>query len=89
MSMSGPTGIGARSTSSPPSPAPGSAPRYQPAVADRDRPRSGTLDSLTHRRWVTIVARAVLLLALIGALTALAVGVVVIVVALVLAATAG
>ncbi len=64
-------------------------PRYEPAVAAADQPRVGTLQSLSRRRWHTIVPRSVLLLVVIGALTALAIGIVVVVVALVLAATAG
>ena len=64
-------------------------PRYEPAVAATDQPRVGTLQSLSRRRWLTIVPRSVLLLLVIGALTALAIGIVVVVTALVLAATAG
>ena len=62
---------------------------YTSAVAPGDQPRVATIATLDRRRWVTIVPRAVLLLLLIGSLTALAVGVVVVVAALVLAATAG
>ena len=68
---------------------PSTDPRYEPAVAAADRPRVGTLQSLSRRRWLTIVPRSVLLLVLIGGLTALGIGIVVVLTALVLAATAG
>jgi hypothetical protein len=58
-------------------------------VAAADEPRVGPVHSLTRRRWLSIVPRSVLLLVLIGALTALGIGVVIVVGALVLAATAG
>lgn len=64
-------------------------PRYEPAVAAADEPRVGTITSLSRRRWLTIVPRSVLLLLLIGSLTALGIGVLVVVAGLVLAATAG
>ncbi len=63
--------------------------RYEPAVAPGHQPRTGTLDSLSRRRWATIVPRALTLLVATGALTALGIGVVVVVAGLVLATTAG
>jgi len=45
--------------------------------------------TLTRRRWWSILPRAVLLLVVIGTLTAVGVGIVVVVAGLVLAATAG
>ncbi len=64
-------------------------PRYEPAVTAADAPRVGTIQSLSRRRWLTIIPRSVLLLVLIGGLTAFGIGVVVVVAGLVLAATAG
>jgi hypothetical protein len=63
--------------------------RYESAVAPGDQPRTGTLDGLSRRRWATIVPRALVLLVVTGALTALGIGIVVVVAGLVLAATAG
>jgi len=63
--------------------------RYEPAAAPGDQPRAGTVATLTRRRWWSILPRAVLLLVVIGTLTAVGVGIVVVVAGLVLAATAG
>ena len=62
---------------------------YEPAVASGDEPLVAPLRTLTHRSWPSLTVRLVLMIALLGMLTAFAIAVTVVAVALLVTATAG
>jgi hypothetical protein len=50
-----------------------------PLVRPADRPRHGTLSSLTRRRWVSMTGRLGSLIVVLGVLTALGIGIAVLI----------